>query len=276
MEILRIGVESGKLIEVLESLRDYYKEIEYLTKTIKSNSIYPIIVLLGAIALVEYAPHLFANLKGLYSMFPKSEFPMFTIVVMKTVNSVSKVVPVILFLLAISYILGRKFYRTNEKFRSFVDGLILKIPVVKKLLYYSTLYKTFLSMKVLYIAGVPPKLALKMIVQTQPNYHYRKAWEKVYELVNNGEPLYEALTMNRYVPDLYRTLIGVGHRAGELDRTLDEIVKLLKEEFKSYIDFVANSFTPVAIGILGVIVGLLLFAMYLPMFKLPALMNNAY
>ena len=275
VEILRVGVESGKLIEVLESLRDYYKEIDYLIKTIKSNSIYPIAVLIGVVGLVEYAPYLFKNLQGLYSMFPKSQFPLFTIVVMKLVNSLSKIVPVLLFVIGILFILGKKYYRENEKVRAFVDSLLLKVPVVKKLIYYSTLYKTFLSMKVLYIAGVPPKLALKMIVNIQPNYHYRKAWEKVYELVNNGEPLYEALTMNRYVPDLYRTLIGVGQRAGELDKVLENIVQLLKEEFKSYIDFIANSFTPFAIMILGIIVGVLLFAMYLPMFKLPELMNNA-
>lgn len=274
VEIIKVGVESGRLVNVLFALKDYYKLIDKVNKAIIKASIYPIGLLLMSIGIVFAAPKLLDKLQVLYSQIPKAQFPKVSLIIIGTFQLLAKLLPFILIFGGLLFTVGVRFYRTNKEFRRVVDSLLLKIPVVSRVIIVSSLFKSMLSLYILYLAGINLGRGMKMIVEAQPNLILRESWESVYNEIVKGSPLSKAITLNKFIPQEDKFLIQVGDRTGRLEEQLKAIVEIEQNRFQALMEEINSVISPLMTGIVALIVGLIAIAVYLPILSIPQLFKN--
>jgi len=263
--IIRAGVESGKLTDVLASLKEYYEQRHKIKKSVKSALAYPVFLLLGVIGVVLFlAPRIVNSIKKVYDQIGNMELPAFTIFVMNTIDFLVKYSPLIALFIGASIYFFRRAYAKNPKFKRFVDALVLKTPVLGTFVKKLAVYRFVLSLSILYKAGVPFNSALKMVIDMQKNDLIREDFSRIKEMIDNGAGFSKAVKVSRYIPDMAKTVLAIGESSGQLSQQLDSLKEYMRMSFEEYIDKMTKIFEPLSIAIIGGIVLSIVGAIYLP------------
>jgi type IV pilus assembly protein PilC len=156
------------------------------------------------------------------------------------------------------------------KFQHFLDRLVLKIPVVGQIMHNSALARFSRTLAVTFAAGVPLVEALESVAGATGNTVYEKAVLRVRDDVAVGYQLNMAMKQTGMFPHMLLQMTAIGEEAGALDTMLYKVAEFYEEEVNNAVDALASLIEPIIVVMLGVIVGSMVVAMYLPIFKLAA------
>jgi type IV pilus assembly protein PilC len=196
------------------------------------------------------------------------ELPLPTKILLKLSNAAKFLIP-LTFAGAIAGFIGyRKARKTNADFRLRADKLKLKIPIFGKLFSKVALSRFARTLALLLRAGVPVLQALDIVSETTGNEVLTRATQDVKESVRKGESMATPLERHSIFPPMVVQMIAVGEDTGALDSMLDKISDFYDQEVESTTEQLTALIEPVMIAVLGGIVGAMVVALYMPMFKI--------
>ena len=279
--MMKVGEESGKIADVFESLAHLFEEKERIKSSVMKSLAYPAFLLIGAtgglmyivpntVLPVEKLLKSFSRLKGM-----ETDLPVLTKGTIAVVHFLVSYGIYLLFTLVFMAVLFGMAYRKQRSFKAKVDNLLLRLPLVGGLLQRLFVYRTLLSVHLLYSAGVEMARAFRMIEKLQGIEVFRKDVEGVRRKVEEGVDFVVAVGYSRLLPESYKTLLKVGARSGSLTETLRDLTKYARETFLSYSEFVTKVTAPLALVLVAVVVGVVLLAVYMPIFNMVELIKSS-
>jgi type IV pilus assembly protein PilC len=265
--MVRAGEAGGVLEEALERIADQLEKDDSLRRQVKSAMAYPTVVLSFAIAvlfgLIAFIVPVFV---GVFKDFG-GELPLIT----KFTVSMSKVVTGQWYLIiggAVGGVVGFRKWRKSDWGRPQWDRLRLRIPfkigdTVQKI----ALARWSRTFSALYSAGVPIMQAIDVTGKTAGNAMVERAMDSVIESVKSGGSIADPLKKAAIFPPMVAQMIAVGEETGNLDTMLTKVADFYEDEVAAAIKALTSILEPVMIVLVGGIVGFIVIAMYMPMFK---------
>jgi type IV pilus assembly protein PilC len=262
------GEQAGALESLLDRVATYKEKTESLKAKIKKAMTYPIAVIVVAfivtgILLIKVVPQFQAIFAGF-----GAELPAFTLMVVGLSEAVQGYWYIILAALILAFILFKRAYKSSEKFRNWLDRALLKIPVVGPLLFKSAVARYARTLATTFAAGVPLVEALDSVAGATGNVVFRNAVQKVKQDVSTGMQLNFSMRSTGVFPMLAVQMTAIGEESGALDSMLDKVATYYEDEVDNMVDSLTSLMEPIIMAVLGVIVGGLVIAMYLPIFQL--------
>ncbi|WP_259759287.1 type II secretion system F family protein [Pseudomonas sp. GCEP-101] len=262
------GEQSGALETLLDRVATYKEKTESLKAKIKKAMTYPIAVIIvaivvSAILLIKVVPQFQSVFEGF-----GAELPAFT----RMVVSLSEVLTawwfiVLLGLFGVAFGF-REFHRRSENFRNSVDRGLLKIPVVGDIIYKAAVARYARTLSTTFAAGVPLVEALDSVSGATGNVVFRNAVSRIKQDVSSGTQLNFSMRTTGVFPSMAVQMAAIGEESGSLDAMLDKVATYYEEEVDNAVDNLTTLMEPMIMAVLGVLVGGLVIAMYLPIFQL--------
>jgi type IV pilus assembly protein PilC len=268
VSMVRAGETGGQLDTVLVRVADTFEADYKLRQKVKSAMTYPVVVagiaaLLVSVMLMFIVPtfaNMFTDLGG--------ELPLPTKILM-TISQQSKIIIPILLVLSVAGFIGyKKAHANNAEFRLRADQLKLKAPVFGNLFQKIALSRFSRTLGLLLRAGVPVLQAFDIVSDTTGNEVMARAAHDVKESVRTGESMSAPLERHKVFPPMTVQMIAVGEDTGALDAMLDKISDFYDQEVESTTEQLTAMIEPLMIAVLGGIVGAMVIALYMPMFKI--------
>ncbi|WOG26397.1 type II secretion system F family protein [Endozoicomonas sp. 8E] len=262
------GEQSGSLESLLDRIATYKEKTEALKAKIKKAMKYPIAVvgvamIVTGILLVYVVPQFEEVFQGF-----GAELPAFT----QLVIGISEVVQsswhmAIAALVAFGF-LFRKLLQKSKATRDRMDRITLKIPVIGVILDKSAVARFARTLSTTFAAGVPLVDALDSVAGAAGNIVYFDATRQIKEDVSNGQQLQFAMRNSGIFPAMAVQMVSIGEESGALDEMLDKVATFYEDEVDNMVDGLTSLMEPLIMSVLGVLVGGLIIAMYLPIFQL--------
>ncbi len=262
------GEQAGALESLLDRVATYKEKTESLKAKIKKAMTYPIAVVIVAfivtgILLIKVVPQFQAIFEGF-----GAQLPAFTLMVVGLSEAVQEYWFLLLGAMLLAFIVFRKAYKTSEKFRNSLDRALLKIPIIGPLLYKSAVARYARTLSTTFAAGVPLVEALDSVAGATGNIVFKNAVQKVKQDVSTGMQLNFSMRSTGVFPMLAVQMTAIGEESGALDSMLDKVATYYEDEVDNMVDSLTALMEPMIMAVLGVIVGGLVIAMYLPIFQL--------
>ncbi|MCP1648849.1 type II secretion system F family protein [Pseudomonas nitroreducens] len=262
------GEQSGALESLLDRVATYKEKTESLKAKIKKAMTYPIAVvvvaiIVSSILLIKVVP----QFQSVFSSFG-AELPAFTQMVIGISEVLQEWWFIFLILLFVTAFALREAHRRSEKFRDAVDRGILKLPVVGDILYKSAVARYSRTLSTTFAAGVPLVEALDSVSGATGNVVFRTAVNKIKQDVSSGTQLNFSMRTTGVFPSMAVQMAAIGEESGSLDAMLDKVAGYYEEEVDNAVDNLTTLMEPMIMAVLGVLVGGLIIAMYLPIFQL--------
>lgn len=267
IHLIRAGETGGFLDRALESIAETFEADVKLRATIKSALTYPVIVLI--MALVAVAAMLIFIVPIFQKMFASlgGTLPLPTQILIDVSQQMVWLGP----LLAVGIVVFIFWWRKNkhtEKVRSFVDPLKLKLPVFGALFAKVAIARFTRNFGTMSGAGVPVLQSLAIVGETSGNWVIERALQKVQDSVRSGRTIAAPLAESPVFPSMVTQMIAVGEDAGALEQMLHKIADFYDEQVQATTEALASLIEPLMIGVIGVIVGGMIVALYMPMFTI--------
>lgn len=266
--LVEAGETSGALETMLDRVATYKEKTEALKAKIKKALTYPIAVIVVAlivtsILLIKVVPQ-FATT---FSSFG-ADLPAFTLFVLQLSNWAQEYY-LIVFAGICGFVFGfSKLKETSKAFADAVDAAMLKFPIVGDIIYKAVVARFGRTLATTFAAGVPLVDALESVAGAAGNAVYRKAIYKVRDEVTSGTQMNVALKQTEVFPVLMVQMVLIGEESGSLDEMLEKVALHYEAEVDNAVDNLTALLEPFIMSVLGVLVGGLLVAMYLPIFML--------
>jgi type IV pilus assembly protein PilC len=268
--LVKAGESAGVLDTVLDTVATYKENIEALKGKIKKAMFYPAMVvavalLVSAILLVFVVP----QFKEVFANFG-AELPAFTMLVINLSEFMVKwwwALGAVIAGAIVAFIMMKK---RSLAFAHFLDRLILKLPVIGKIMHEAALARFARTLAVTFAAGVPLVEALDTVAGATGNTVYEKAVLRIRDDVSVGYQVNLAMKQTNLFPHMVVQMTAIGEEAGALDTMLYKVAEFYEMEVNNAVDALASLLEPIIVVMLGVIVGRMVVAMYLPIFKLAA------
>lgn len=264
------GEQSGALETMLDRVATYKEKTELLKAKISKAMKYPIAVIIvaavvTAILLIKVVP----VFKDLFDGFG-AELPAFTLMVIGASKFLTEY-----WFIALAGIIGsvvglKELNLRSEKFRNAKDKAMLKLPVVGDIINKAAIARYARTLSTTFAAGVPLIEALESAAGASGNYVYRTAILKIKEDVSTGQQLQFSMKNQGVFPSMVIQMVAIGEESGALDGMLDKVATHFEQEVDNAVDGLTSLLEPLIMAFLGVVVGGLVIAMYLPIFKLGA------
>lgn len=262
------GEQAGALESLLERIATYKEKTEALKAKIKKAMNYPIAVvvvaiIVSAILLIKVVP----QFESVFSNFG-AELPAFTLMVIGLSQALQKwwfVILIGLFAAAFSF---KETHKRSQKFRDWMDRTILKMPIIGDILYKSAVARFARTLATTFAAGVPLVEALDSVAGATGNVVFKNATNKVKADVSTGMQLNFSMRTTGTFPSMAIQMTAIGEESGALDEMLDKVASYYEEEVDNMVDGLTSLMEPIIMSVLGVLVGGLIIAMYLPIFQL--------
>lgn len=268
--LVRAGEAAGVLESLLDKIATYKEKTESLKGKIKKALFYPVAVITVAIAITAIIMiFVIPQFEELFSSFG-SDLPAFTRVVIDMSSFVSSwwwamllgTVAVVQFLVYT--------WKRSRKFKETVDNILLKLPVIGVILHKAALARFARTLSTMFAAGVPLVEALQSVSGATGNTIYSNAVLKMRDDVATGQSLTLSMRQQPLFPHMLIQMTAIGEESGALDNMLGKVADFYEEEVDNAVDALSSLLEPLIMVILGVLIGGLVIAMYLPIFQLGA------
>ncbi len=264
------GEQSGSLETLLDRVATYKEKTEALKAKIKKAMNYPIAVVLvaiivSAILLIKVVPQfqdVFANFGA--------ELPAFTLFVIGISEALQAWWHLVLLALVGAAYAFKTAHGKSERFRNSFDRFLLKMPIVGDILYKSAVARFARTLATTFAAGVPLVDALDSVAGATGNVVFRNATLKVKSDVSSGMQLNFSMRTTGTFPSMAIQMTAIGEESGSLDEMLAKVATFYEDEVDNMVDGLTSLMEPMIMAVLGVLVGGLIIAMYLPIFQLGA------
>lgn len=262
------GEDSGTLEIMLDRVATYKEKTEQLKAKIKKAMTYPIAVvcvalIVCAILLIKVVP-VFANTFENFG----SELPAFTQFVMNISDFVIAWWFVMMVGIAAIIFATREAKLRSVKFSEFIDRMALRTPVVGGIVHDGVIARFSRTLATTFAAGVPLVEALNSTAGAAGNSVYSKAIRRIRDDVTTGSTLYNSIKSTGLFPNMLLQMVSIGEESGSLDEMLDKVATHYEEAVDNAVDSLSSLMEPIIMSVLGVLVGGLMIAMYLPIFML--------
>jgi type IV pilus assembly protein PilC len=197
-----------------------------------------------------------------------AELPIFTRMVIGLSEVVQKWWLIIVAAGVGAFFTFKHFHKTSENFRNRVDRILLKVPIVGQLIYKSSVARFARTLATTFAAGVPLVEALDSVAGATGNVVFRNAVNKVKNDVATGMQLNYSMRSTGVFPSLAIQMTAIGEESGALDSMLDKVATFYEDEVDNMVNSMTSLLEPIIMAFLGVVVGGLVLAMYLPIFQL--------
>ncbi len=266
--LINAGEQAGALETMLDRVALYKEKSEALKQKIKKAMKYPATVVVAAvivtaILLLKVVP----VFQDLFEGFG-AELPAFTMFVINLSKGLSNN---FLFILVgiIAFVVGfSTLKRKSEAFRNALDRTYLKLPIVGDLTFKSTIARYARTLSTTFSAGVPLIEALDACAGATGNVVYRNAVHQIKDDVATGQQLQFAMRATGVFPAMALQMTAIGEESGALDAMLEKVAVYYEDEVDNAVDGLTSMMEPLIMAVLGVLIGGLIVAMYLPIFQL--------
>jgi len=268
------GEQSGALETMLDRIATYKEKTESLKAKVRKAMTYPIAVLVVAfivsgILLIKVVP----QFQEVFAGFG-AELPAFTLFVIGISDFAQQWWFMIVLGIggAISGLIA--VHRRSKKFRRALDRLVLKMPIAGNIIEKSSVARFARTLSTTFAAGVPLVDALNSVAGSAGNSVYTDAIYKVRDDVSTGQQLNFSMKATGVFPNMVIQMVAIGEEAGALDDMLDKSASYYEEQVDNAVDNLTALMEPMIMAVLGVLVGGLIIAMYLPIFQLGAVVGG--
>jgi type IV pilus assembly protein PilC len=262
------GEQSGSLEAMLDRVAIYKEKSELLKQKIKKAIKYPMAVIIVAlivtmILMLKVVP----VFQDLFSSFG-AQLPAFTQMVVSMSKWMQSYWWALIGVIVLSIGALREANTRSEKFRDAVDKLSLKLPIFGDLVYKAIIARFARTLATTFAAGVPLIDALESTAGATGNVLYRRACMQIREDVSTGQQLQFAMRTTNRFPSMALQMVAIGEESGALDAMLDKVATHFENEVDNAVDGLTSLMEPLIMAVLGVLVGGLVIAMYLPIFQM--------
>lgn len=272
INMVKAGESSGMLDDILNRIATYLEKTASLQRKIKSAMVYPIAVIIVATAitiflLVKVVP----TFKGIFDMLG-GELPLPTKLLLAFSEFLRRwflygLGGLILFLIALFQ------YLKTERGRFLYDSIKLKLPLFGELIRKVSISKFSRTLSTLVKSGVPILSSLEIVARSVGNKVLENAVNVSRKSVRDGKNIAEPLSKSRVFPPMVVRMIAVGEQAGELEKMLTKIADFYEEQVDAAVSGLTSVIEPVIIILLGLIIGGIVLAIFLPIFKITQLLG---
>lgn len=268
--LVNAGEHAGILEDLLHKIAAYKEKTEAIKAKVKSALTYPIAIMVVAIIvttilLIYVVPQFESLFKGF-----GADLPAFTQMVVGMSRFLQE------WWWAVFGALGLVLYgfleakRRSKKFQHGLDRVVLKLPIIGMILNKSAIARYARTLSTMFAAGVPLVEAMESVAGATGNQVYTEATLRIRDEVSTGTQLQTAMKNVNLFPSMVTQMVAIGEEAGSLDEMLSKVADFYEEEVDNAVDSMSSLMEPVIMAVLGVLVGGLVIAMYLPIFKLGA------
>ncbi len=267
-------VEAGEAAGILEALLDrlavYMEKTEAIKSKIKSALMYPISVVVVAFVVVSVIMiFVIPAFKEVFTSFG-ADLPAPTLFVMGVSEYFVKYWYIIFGTIGGGFYFFLQAWKRNEKVQMFMDRLMLKMPVFGDLVYKSVIARWTRTLSTMFAAGVPLVEALDSVGGASGNSVYSIATEKIQQEVSTGTSLTAAMTNASVFPSMVLQMCAIGEESGSIDHMLGKAADFYEAEVDDMVAGLSSLMEPIIIVFLGTLIGGIVVSMYLPIFKLGA------
>ncbi|ELF6481245.1 type II secretion system F family protein [Vibrio fluvialis] len=273
VDLILTGEQSGNLAEVFERLATYREKSEQLRAKVIKALIYPSMVILVALGvsylmLTMVIPEFESMFKGF-----GAELPWFTQQILKLSHGV-QAYSAGAFIASLSLVFGIKAARKKSfVVRLKTSQLSLRFPIIGGVLAKAAIAKFSRTLATSFSAGIPILASLKTTAKTAGNVHFETAIQDVHRHTAAGMPMYIAMRNTQAFPEMVLQMVMIGEESGKLDDMLNKVATIYEFEVDNTVDNLGKILEPLIIVFLGIVVGGLVVAMYLPIFNLMSVLG---
>ncbi|MFB9114910.1 type II secretion system F family protein [Xanthomonas arboricola pv. corylina] len=271
--LVRAGEGAGVLETVLDTVATYKENIEALKGKIKKALFYPAMVVVvalvvSAILLVFVVPQFEEVFKGF-----GAELPAFTQMIVAASRFMVSYWWALLVIVAGAVIGFIYAYKRSPRMQHGMDRIILKVPVIGQIMHNSAIARFARTTAVTFKAGVPLVEALGIVAGATGNKVYEEAVLRMRDDVSVGYPVNMAMKQVNLFPHMVIQMTAIGEEAGALDTMLFKVAEYFEQEVNNAVDALSSLLEPLIMVFIGTIVGGMVIGMYLPIFKLGAVVG---
>ena len=270
VNLVEAGEQAGALETLLDKIATYKEKTEAIKKKIKKALTYPAAVLVVAfivttILLIFVIP----SFEDLFKGFG-ADLPTFTRMVID-LSAFVRAQGVFLAMIAGAAVGTFLYFKKRSRaFRHFLDRMMLKVPIIGPILQKASIARYARTLSTMFAAGVPLVEAMESVAGATGNIVYEQGVLTMRDEVATGQRLQQAMENTDLFPNMVIQMIAVGEESGSLDEMSAKVADFYEEEVDNAVDNLSSLLEPMIMAILGVLVGGLVVAMYLPIFKLGA------
>lgn len=267
--LILAGEKSGTVDSMLEQIAEHKERLFLLKNKIKQALFYPIMILLVAIIvtvvmLIFVVPRFTDLFQNMHAELPK--FTLFVICIANFLKNDGLAI-FILLIMAIGWL---SFAKRYKQVKLIIDSTQLKLPVIGTSLQKFILARWARSLTTLFAAGIPMTEALKTLAHSTQNVLYQNAIQTLYLDIFAGKQMHFSMQSCKLFPPMMIQMVQVGEESGTLEKMLTKIADFYESDLDHMIGHLSRLLEPLIMVILGVVIGGLVIAMYLPIFKLGA------
>ena len=267
VNMVKAGEAGGALELILQRLAEFKERAQSLKRKVQGAMIYPIAVITVATGIVGFIMYwIIPKFKDIFNDFGV-ELPEITIALIKMSDWVVNywyLIPVV----PLSLYIVIKLIKKNRTGAYIIDRIALKIPVLGLIIQKSVVARTSRTLGTLIASGVPILEALSIARDTAGNEVFRKAFDHIHASIREGESMAVPLRETRIVDDLVVNMVDVGEETGALDNMLYKVADVYDEEVGVLVEGLVNLLEPLMVVVLGLIVGFIVIALFMPLVKL--------
>ncbi len=268
VNLVRAGEKSGTLETLLDKIASYKEKSEALKARIKKAMFYPVAVI--SVALVVTGILLYFVVPQFQSLFQTygADLPAFTLFVMDLSDYVQDwwwLVLIVVIGSTLAHLEGR---RRSLRYRRATDRLLLKLPIVGDIIYKAAVARYCRTLSTMFAAGVPLVETLDSVGNAAGNVVFEETIHEMRDQVASGLQLQLAMAQTQLFPHMAVQMIAIGEEAGSLEDMAGKSADFYEQEVDNQVDAMSSLLEPVIISVIGIMVGGLVVAMYLPIFKL--------
>lgn len=273
INMVKAGEASGLLNDILDRLANYLEKTSALQRKVKSSLTYPIVVISMAIIitvflLIKVVP----TFKGIFDMLG-GQLPLPTQILIGVSELIRKAfLLLVIFFVGLSIVLKK--WAATPKGKRTIDYHLLKLPVFGELLRKVAIAKFSRTLSTLVKSGVPILGALEIVGKTSGNTIVEEAIDNARKSIKEGEPIAGPLSNSDVFPPMVVRMISVGEQTGELEKMLTKIADFYDEQVDAAVSSMTSLIEPLVIAFLGIIIGGIVVALFLPIFKITQLLGH--
>ena len=264
------GEESGKLDTMLDRVATYNEKIEAIKSKVKSAMMYPMIVLfIALIVTVLLLLFVIPQFEALFVSFG-ADLPTLTRIIVDMSEWMQKYWFIALGIIIAIAVGLSAIYKRSDQMKFAVDRIALKAPVVGVITTKSALARFSRTLAIIFSAGVPMVDGMDTVGAATGNRVFQKAVNDVKADISTGQTLQSSMAQAKVFPNMMLQMVAGGEESGELEIMLDKVADFYEREVDDAVEALSSLIEPIMISVLGTIIGTMVLAMYMPIFKMAA------
>jgi type IV pilus assembly protein PilC len=268
VNLVEAGEHAGALETLLDKIATYKEKTEALKKKIKKALFYPaavlaVAVIVSTILLIFVIPQFESLFKGF-----GADLPAFTQMVVNMSKFMQHQGWIVAAVVGGSIYAFMYFHKRSRNMRRSIDRAMLKFPIIGPILVKSAIARFARTLSTMFAAGVPLVEAMQSVAGATGNIVYEEGTLRMKDEVATGQRLQRAMENTGLFPNMVVQMIAVGEESGSLDTMSGKVAEFYEAEVDNAVDSMSSLMEPMIMAILGVLVGGMVIAMYLPIFKL--------